>query len=53
MHLLTLKIKWSPKYGHVTTRYSFKESSYMTTTWLFQDAGDIIELDAWCTRRCN
>ena len=24
-----------------------KEIPYMTTTWLFQSAGDIIELDAW------
>ena len=24
-----------------------KEIPYLTTTWLFQSAGDIIELDAW------
>ena len=24
-----------------------KEVPYLTTTWLFQSAGDIIELDAW------
>ena len=46
MPFLTLKIKWSSNMD-MFNRYSSKEIPYMTTTWLFQSAGDIIELDAW------
>ena len=41
-----VKIKWSSNMDMFTDIQS-KEVPYMTTTWLFQSAGDIIELDAW------